>query len=500
MRTFKIFMITFKISFLVSVILIIACLPLLSNVGNTGTSNSSGVEIVASSVIVSTPIVINDDNDWIDLINSGRCTGQGTLNNPYVISNLKIDGVGSECILIALVQDVYYKIVNCNLYNGSYGVRTSYAEMGDIIGNNISYNTVGISTMPYSPFYCRNKVITGNIISHNTEEGVDAGYFYDVEISGNEITHNGGYGIYSLWSNERVRITNNNISFNGESGLLLVAYEQSEIQGNTIRQNGRGITLWSSSHNSITNNNISFNKGSSNSNTKNRAVHFLGGANNNTIENNFIIDNGLQEFYFDDSSNNTICDNTIVESSQLYYYLVGTSSGNVFTNNTIFYDKYEWNEVFEQAVELEQGYYGNLVAIDEDWYRIFLHQGDICEIFLDCSSAYEPLDLEIYNSSCHLLNYSDTGLFSRHASCNATSNDYYFFRIFNGINFIYSLQINILQKPDPPNPSDPSDPPEPIPPTPENLISGYNLAAFLVVFFIGLVSAIYFLKKKRFHR
>lgn len=248
---------TFKTFFLVSFIFIIACISLLSIVGTTSANKSSEVEAEASDTVPSPPILIDDDNDWIDLINSGRCFGQGTSNSPYIISNLKIDGGGSECILIATVRDVFYKIVDCTLYNGSYGIRTSYADMGDLIGNNISYNTVGIFTMPYSSFYCRNKVITGNIISHNTEEGVHAGNFYDVEITGNEITHNGGYGWYSAWHNERVRFTDNILSFNEKSGLLLAAYEQSEIQRNEIHRNGRGITLWTSSHNSITNNNIS---------------------------------------------------------------------------------------------------------------------------------------------------------------------------------------------------------------------------------------------------
>jgi len=113
--------------------------------------------------------------DWAVLISEGKCRGQGTQANPYIIDSLKINGRGAECINILGVRNVYYKIMNCELYNGSYDIRISYADMGDIIDNKIVYNNIGISTMPYSPLYCRNKAISGNSVSYNTEYGIDAG-------------------------------------------------------------------------------------------------------------------------------------------------------------------------------------------------------------------------------------------------------------------------------------------------------------------------------------
>ncbi|MFX1305021.1 MAG: right-handed parallel beta-helix repeat-containing protein, partial [Promethearchaeota archaeon] len=152
-------------------------------------------KIKENSLIISGPISINDAQDWIDLKNEGKCVGEGTQIDPYIISNLKINGNGLICIAISQVRDVYYKILNCELYNGSYGIKITYADMGDIIGNNISYNTYGIDTF-ISPPYPTNKLISDNFISHNEDGGITCIPLYDCEISNNIITYNGHHGIH----------------------------------------------------------------------------------------------------------------------------------------------------------------------------------------------------------------------------------------------------------------------------------------------------------------
>jgi len=321
---------------------------------------------------------------------------------------------------------------------------------------------------------------------------------YDFEISNNIITNNGGYGIYSAFHNERVNITNNVIEYNGENGIVMVSFEQSNVYGNTITKNEGGIWLWTSYNNSIWNNNISFNGGPYSSNYLNHAIFFHGNSNFNVVENNTIIDNKYQEFYFRESSNNTIRNNMIIESSKKYYLYNGECIGNLFENNTIFYDTYELNDKFEYADRLEQGFYTDLVAVNEDWYEIFLQQGELCEVYLNYSPNYDPLDLELYNSSNSLINYSDTGTYSRYLSYNATDSDYYYFRIYNGTNLNYTLQIVIIQKPEPsiiPTNLPPPAPPEPEPISPDNSINGFNLFLFLVLFLIGMVSTILFFRK-----
>jgi len=481
-----------KISFGIVFVFVMFYMPVLSVLDNIDTNYTleGSSETVKPGLVVSSPILINDDNDWGALISSGKCTGQGTEGDPYIISNLKINGKGSDCILIVLVRDVSYKIINCTLYNGTYGIRIEYAIMGDLIGNNISYNNVGIYTTPYHDntlSFSQYTIISGNVISHNAKNGIDAGDLYDVQISDNIITHNGWHGVYSAWHNERVNITENEISCNGKVGLLLVSYEQSEIHNNIIYRNGRGIMLWSSYTNSIRNNSISYNAG--------HAVYFLQ-SNFNVIENNTIIDNGNQEFYFEDSSSNIIRDNFIIETDKNFYYFLGTCVENILENNTVFYDIYERNNVFEDAIELEQGDYENLVAINEDWYRIFLQQGEKCTISLYFSPVYEPLELELYNSSNILFHFSDSGPNSRYLSFNATSADYYYIRVYNGINLNYSLQLVILQYTPPPDPPPPDPKPSDPQPFPDN--TGLQLSIFIISILLigGIIPGIFLLKKR----
>jgi len=68
-----------------------------SNLLNYDYSNSSTFEnytFPQNSLITSDPIQIDEDQDWIDLKNDGKCTGEGTIANPYILSNLNINAKG----------------------------------------------------------------------------------------------------------------------------------------------------------------------------------------------------------------------------------------------------------------------------------------------------------------------------------------------------------------------------------------------------------------------
>jgi len=264
---------------------------------------------------------------------------------------------------------------------------------------------------------------------------------YDVLIWDNIISSNGHCGIYSLWHNERVSIIGNTILYNEDYGLYLISYEQSVIEDNNISYNTGGIFLYTSYDNVIVDNEINHNE--------DYAVYFYGYSNSNIIENNMIIDNGLQEFYFRNSGYNIIRYNTIVDSSPYFCYFSGTCTENIIENNTFFHDIYEINDIFDQAKDIIAGIYEDLVAIDEDWYKIYLLRGELCSVSLDFSASYDPLDLSFYNSSATLLRFSNSGGYNRYISYNATSSDYYYIQIFNGFNLNYSLHIEIYQRPEP---------------------------------------------------
>jgi len=71
------------------------------NLGNNSRS-SDFIErgLKSNNFIISDPFKIDEAQDWDDLKSEGKCTGEGTKINPYIISNLKINGEGSNCIVI----------------------------------------------------------------------------------------------------------------------------------------------------------------------------------------------------------------------------------------------------------------------------------------------------------------------------------------------------------------------------------------------------------------
>lgn len=407
-----------------------------------------------SSLTVTSPIIINEDQDWIDLKNQGLCTGQGILGDPYIINNLSINGNGSHCILLSSVRNVYYKIMNCKLYNGLSGIRVIYADMGDIIGNNISYNGIGISTFPYNSNYAQNKYITDNIISHNSDVGIEVNWFTDVVIYNNQISHNKD-GIMSGFLNERLIISNNNVSNNIRCGLWISQANNSYIIENIINYNGRGIFLIATSNTLISNNQIHYSRRNYDQ-YSNYGIFLYSNSNFNIIENNYLSDNHMYELYFDDSSNNTIRYNIVTEYYNYmpnFYFFEGTSEGNIFENNIVSWDDYlEYNDVFIDAKAIATEFINdNLIAIDEDWYRVALLAGNTYIITINFLSSEDPLKIYLYSSTQQLLSQSTPSSHSSVISYDIINSDDYYIRISNGFNSNYSIIVE-LYNPDLINP------------------------------------------------
>jgi len=409
-------------------------------------SNKAGfgsINLKQNSLIISDPIHIYDTQDWIDLKNAGKCTGEGTQINPYIISNLKIDAKGSWSCISLDHQIVYFKILNCELFNSSgSGILMYASDNAEILYNNISANENGINIdiPPSPPGYHSNILIQGNNIFNNTKNGIYGLEIYDSEISDNDIFHNGKYGIYFAGHNERVNIINNNISYNSYYSMYLISCNDFEIRGNTINYNGGGIWLDSSDNNIINENNINYNEGSF-FGPYNHATYFYY-SDGNTVENNNISDNGYYEFDIEDSNNNIIRYNNIIETLQNFYGISGASSGNIIENNNVQYDDdYEYNDFFRDAIEIDLGIYDNLIALDDDWYRVFIDQPSQLIVSTNYLLSDDPLDLYLYNSIGLLLNYSNSGLPNRTISYLVNDHEYYYIRVFNGINLNYQLRI-----------------------------------------------------------
>ena len=148
-------------------------------------------------------IHIDGNSEWIAFKNAGKCTGEGTYSDPYIIEDLVIDGGGSGSCIEIENSDVYFIIKNCFVYNsgGSYdwtdaGIHLSIVNNALIISNNCSSNAFGISLTG-----CNNNTISGNTAYDNTYHGILLDYSDYNTISGNTAYDNRN-GIYLSCSNK----------------------------------------------------------------------------------------------------------------------------------------------------------------------------------------------------------------------------------------------------------------------------------------------------------
>ncbi|MFX1495562.1 MAG: nitrous oxide reductase family maturation protein NosD [Promethearchaeota archaeon] len=183
--------------------------------------------------VVSAPIHIDGNSGWAAFKAAGNCTGDGTYSNPYIITNLEIDGGGSgSCILIEN-SDVYFRIENCKLYNaGGYpkaGIELNNVTKGILVINNCTSSFYGIKLDDSD----------NNTISRNT-------------------ANNNSYGIYLEGSNNNF-ISDNIVSYNNAVGVFIWdgASFNNLISGNIMDNNTNGVVLSGCGYNNITENIIS---------------------------------------------------------------------------------------------------------------------------------------------------------------------------------------------------------------------------------------------------
>ncbi|MFX0037564.1 MAG: NosD domain-containing protein [Candidatus Hermodarchaeota archaeon] len=112
------------------------------NEGNKDKLNLDNENLKSSEI--SGKIFISENSGWLNFKNAGRCTGNGSSSDPYVIEDLVINASGSGSCIIIEYSDVYFRIENCTLFNSgsleiNAGIKLRYVINGKII-NNTSYN------------------------------------------------------------------------------------------------------------------------------------------------------------------------------------------------------------------------------------------------------------------------------------------------------------------------------------------------------------------------
>ena len=181
------------------------------------------------------PIYINDwsckyswrktcrENDW--------CSGSGTLEDPYIIENVIIDGQNSGSCITIRNSRAYFIIRNCTLYNS--GGRTFF-NWG-----------AGIKLVN-----CKNGWLFNNTCNANNGDGILEICGYNNNFSKNTISYNFYHGIRSWWSDNN-NFLENEIKFNEINGIYFSFSDFHKIFRNTIDYNLYGISFIVSNNNSV---------------------------------------------------------------------------------------------------------------------------------------------------------------------------------------------------------------------------------------------------------
>ena len=256
---------------------------------------------------VSGKIHINDDNpsiNWTVAKEGGICTGNGTYSDPYIIEDLEIDGEGSGNSILIENSNVYFKIVNCTLYNAEWGSEAGIGLLNvnnsQLIGNNCSYSQLGIVFGDgWGGGSCYNNTLSGNIVNNN-RGGILLSDSFNNIVSGNTANNNTWCGIYILACNYTV-ISGNTMNDNNMNGLHL-AGNNSIISGNIMNDNNmHGMWIAYSYNNTFLRNTV---------NNNNWSGICLFDSNYNSISGNTAFYNTECGILLFQSNHNTISRNT----------------------------------------------------------------------------------------------------------------------------------------------------------------------------------------------
>ncbi|MFW9828035.1 MAG: NosD domain-containing protein [Candidatus Thorarchaeota archaeon] len=250
-----------------------------------------------------TTIIIIGNDGWILASNDNRCIGNGTINNPYIIKDITLTGMGGGYCLRIRDSDVHFIIKNCTFSNASFGIMLIDAYNGKLARNKLYNNSYGIylqncyrinisSNFLYSNFeygislygsgnnilnenfvennlgiginldFCNNNTILRNIANFNEDIGVFLSYFsINNSLLGNILNYNEADGIKLRYSSNFNIISENNISNNNMNGICLIKCNYLTISENWINMNKNyGINLEFSNFSTIIRNNLLNNK------------------------------------------------------------------------------------------------------------------------------------------------------------------------------------------------------------------------------------------------
>jgi len=400
-------------------------------------NNESPAEpsILPKSSEIIGPISVSSRAEWEELKSEGLCIGFGLEHNPYIIYNQIIDAQGGSygiSIGDGSEEDVWFRIENCFIYNATIGINLGYITHASICYNNITLVETGIDID--TNWFANSIKIYGNHIYNVSEYGIRLLNLPEGQIFDNRIEHCRRYGLNIL-------------------GGMFMEFENNVLDHNYLDDRD-GVYMDSAYHctfhnNTFLNDNLKMWSGGSHNFSENRfyrgSLYTRNSANNNRMWLNYLNDGTIE---LHESSGNVVFNNTIVKCFPWGGYDINGAGDDVLYNNTILVDdlfeSMSGNDCYPLAVTIdEEDDLSCLVSYDIDWYKVDLPVLENITILMEADSEDTPLNIEIYNSSLALLNWSHSLDYSKNLSIITYEGGYYYICIF-GTNYSnYSLEIII---------------------------------------------------------
>jgi len=257
-------------------------------------------------VIVKFLLFIDGNSDFHQTATENNFTGDGSLNDPYVIENYEISATIAHGVHIKntnlhfIIRNVtvndgklknYYgfylenvthgKIIDNTAYNNQYGIYLKNSFNNTLITNTAIGNTNGLAL---NCSYLN--TLTANIITEN-RHGFSLESSYNNTISGNEVINNTYLGFY-LSSSYNNTLTEN-LATGNLNGFTLSYSNLNTFTNNTANNNDQqGFRLFHSHHNNIIDNNASYNQ---------KYGIYLDESTFNVITGNILENNGIGAIY-----------------------------------------------------------------------------------------------------------------------------------------------------------------------------------------------------------
>ncbi|MFX1391576.1 MAG: right-handed parallel beta-helix repeat-containing protein, partial [Promethearchaeota archaeon] len=243
-------------------------------------------------------IFINSNSDWnYEAETKPWCRGLGTIDYPYIIENVYIEGTGGGNLIEIRDTTVYFIIRNVTLINGGIGIYIYNSDNG-----------------LFDDIKC---------FGHSSH-GIHFRYSENLELSNSFIEYCGGHGT-DIYDCRSVRISKSNFT-NNDRGINSFSSDYLNFSSNLLLENYYGIDCDIGENSSVSNNIVI--------NSTSIGIYFEDYTNAN-ITDNYVNNADLHGIGFYNVYNSRIMQNNVTNSDTGIHTSGSSGMNNIVFNNNV---------------------------------------------------------------------------------------------------------------------------------------------------------------------